>query len=221
MFVAANFNSVAPNRTITIGQGTFDCSFTITIAIQLVGAGNLTVLNCTGGAGITIRGLGKRSATLVQMSALSITGANGTSVSVSQATLDIRQSTLSNGGGGVSVLNGQLTSTNLWITGNAGSGLSCVLSSCKVYSNLVEHNNAYPQNGGGMMGISSNILIANHTTLRENAAANGGGAYFVNCTVTMADDEVSDNTASGSGGGLYLENSQTYVSKQGKKSYTS
>ncbi|MBI4770972.1 MAG: CSLREA domain-containing protein, partial [Chloroflexi bacterium] len=107
-------------------------------------------------------------------------------VAVTLSNMTIQNGRRSANGGGIQNA-GDLTLTNVTVTGNTAVGFSF---------------------GGGLSSFGS--LTATNSTFSGNTADQGGGIYVGNGTAVLSSVTLSGNTATGSsadGGGLYVESS--------------
>jgi hypothetical protein len=167
----------------------------------------------------TLHGLLLNAGSVVNVSGSTISGSGGSSVNgggifVTQATLNINSTTISNNtglnGGGIYAEQGSvLTVFSCTISNNSaadGGGLHIRNSQIFLNDNVILSNTATL--GGGFFGhlISSASTILGNS-IRSNAATNGGGLYFESGgTQTIQNSDISSNSAR-YGGGLYLDQS--------------
>jgi HYR domain-containing protein len=129
---------------------------------------------------------------------------NGITVSI--AGLTISDGQISGNGGGI-LNNGNLTLTNVVLSGNS-SGLgggaifnndTLMITDCTLSGNSANNNNA---SGGGI--LSNGPLTITNSTLSGNSAVRGGGIYNNNgkSSMTIINSTLSGNSAINTGGGI-------------------
>ena len=105
-------------------------------------------------------------------------------IQVNSGSVTIKNGTITGGksnenGGGIYVTGGELTLSNVTVTGN------------------------HSGNGGGIR-VESGTLTMQNSNVTNNTATYGGGIYVgSNGTLNMSGGSIANNTASGSGGGIY------------------
>jgi len=116
-------------------------------------------------------------------------------------------------GGGLFNANGQVTMTDVSITGNAsgsrGGGIHNNSSEIVELTHVTVSNNTANGDGGGIWNdrqsniynqVWTDLVIQNNTS-----DGNGGGIYTQNASLVMNTATISDNTSK-DGGGIYFEN---------------
>jgi hypothetical protein len=193
---AINFSGVVSPIALASGQLSVSKAVTITGP----GAALLTIQN-TAAASATSRVFNlSHTAGLVDISGVTVTGGNVTGAN--------------NGGGINNTLAGNLTLTNVVVTGNItageGGGINnqstgtLTLTSCTISANSTT---AAASDGGGINNQSSGLINIVNSTLTGNSAGNDGGAMYTNAAVvvTISNTLVSGNTAgTNRGGGIYF-----------------
>lgn len=110
-------------------------------------------------------------------------------------------------GGGINMLNGNLTVTDSVITensSNAGGGIAQLGSSPQIIisNSTISANTSVNGPGGGLLINAANLQITD-SVISGNAANDGGGLVFYFGSLTMTDSVVEGNTAATIGGGIF------------------
>ncbi len=119
-------------------------------------------------------------------------------------------------GGGINMLNGNLTVTDSVVTqnsSNAGGGIAQLGSSPQIVINnsTINANTSVNGPGGGLFINAANLQITD-SVISGNAANDGGGLVFYFGSLTMTDSVVEGNTAVTIGGGIFNGGSGLVIS---------
>ncbi len=111
-------------------------------------------------------------------------------------------------GGGLAVLGGNPTLTNLVFTGNAatlwGGALYAVDTTKSTWTKLAFTNNSAGEKGGGLFNETSTGLVFSDGTFTGNSAGIDGGGIFNNYSISHFDRLImTGNSAGKSGGGIF------------------
>ena len=121
-------------------------------------------------------------------------------------------------GAGINVTNGNLTLTNMVISGNSttsiGAGVYNAGTGTLTITGSTIANNSSSTSGGGVVNFSTGTLNLSSSIVIGNIAGgtgNGGGVgNFNTATVTLTGDTITGNRAA-SGGGVFGGNSTTFT----------
>ena len=89
-----------------------------------------------------------------------------------------------------------------------GGGITSILSNIELFGYIRLHNNS-ANNGGGILALSSRILLSGRSTVDNNEAANTGGGIYLYQTLLALEGTLtlSNNIAQESGGGIHFVSS--------------
>ena len=89
-----------------------------------------------------------------------------------------------------------------------GGGITSILSNIELFGYIRLHNNS-ANNGGGILALSSRILLSGKSTVDNNEAANTGGGIYLYQTILALEGTLtlSNNIAQESGGGIHFVSS--------------
>ena len=99
------------------------------------------------------------------------------------STGDYTQVWLSSYGGGICVVDGNVSLDNVWVINN------------------------YADAGGGIFVSGSAILSVAHTQISENDASDGGGLFVSEAAINLTNSVLACNSATTDGGGIFTESS--------------
>ena len=127
---------------------------------------------------------------------------------------EIRNSTSTDSGGAISVVDGKLVIEDTTIAGNTaavgGGGIRAHVADLSVIRSTISGNVAQGTTGGGIQQFSGETTMVNSTISGNTAADNGGGISVFNgsASLTATNCTIADNTSdsdaddSGDGGGV-------------------
>jgi len=130
---------------------------------------------------------------------LTITGGNGSGITVSNCNPDLQNLMVSNNAGnGIYCNDGSSPYlSNVQISGNSGRGVSCENNSNPILENVTIADNS----GGGMACSSSNPVLQ-YVTISGNSAESGGGISCDSANPYLVDVIITNNSAT-YGGAVY------------------
>lgn len=127
--------------------------------------------------------------------------------SLSLAGVTVRGGVVNGSGGGINMLNGNLTVTDSVITENsssAGGGIAQLGASQQILisNSTISGNSSGNGPGGGLVINAANLQITD-SVISGNSANDGGGLVFYSGFLTMTNSVVEGNTAVTIGGGIF------------------
>ena len=199
-----------PDNDTIVFSPLFNSAQTITLSISdlIITSGGTLTITGPGANLLTVSGNNQsrvftnNTGAVTTISNLRVTGGSGVS-------------TVQTGrGGGVYNNGGNLTLTNVVVTGNTaanGGGLSNAGSATFTIVGSTVSNNSATGAGGGMQNFSGSTLNILNSTFSANTSAStitGGGAIQANGTLNIANSTFSGNRAQGGEGGAFYYNGQ-------------
>jgi hypothetical protein len=181
--IVKGINSVNPNGTVNVADGTYYEHLSIGKNVNLVGQSqeNTIIDGNNTGRPITIH--------------------SGANVNITLFTI---QNGYANNGGGISNAWSTLTVSNSTISGNNattyGGGIINDYGTLTVSGSTISGNNA-SVSGGGIWNSDGTVSVSG-STISGNTATYGGGIYNDYGTLTVSGSTISGNNASVSGGGI-------------------
>lgn len=173
--------------TLTSGELLITNSVNSTVIITGPGANLLTVSGNSASRIFTINEIPS-----VVINGMTLTGGNGSGTS-----------------GGAILNSGDLTLSNMVITGNSspslGGGVWNGLSDSLTVNNSSISNNTSTGNGGGIYTEDGSTLAVTNSVVSGNTANSGAGILIDSATFTMTNSTVSGNNCGNVGGGLAFD----------------
>lgn len=140
-------------------------------------------------------------------------------IEVVSGSVTIKNGTITGGksnenGGGICVNGGELTLSNVTVTGNRsgnGGGIRVMRGTLTMQDSIVTYNTA--TSGGGIYVDYAGTLYMSGGSIANNTASNsGGGIYVDNGTVNLSGGSIANNNSRDNGGGIYMESGKIVMS---------